>query len=84
MADGAAALFGGYGVGIVSLRAVEAVMSMANAGVLSSSRFPLAMSRDNLLPDSLQVIDPRFETPRNATLLTGGMLLLLISASDVQ
>ncbi len=79
MADGADALFGGYGVGVVSVLAVIALMSMANAGVLSSSRFPLAMSRDNLLPDSLQVIDRRFKTPRNSILLTGGVLVLLIA-----
>jgi APA family basic amino acid/polyamine antiporter len=79
MADGAGALFGGYGVGVVSLMAVIALMSMANAGVLSSSRFPLAMSRDDLLPDSLGTIDSRFKTPRNSILLTGGVLVLLIA-----
>ena len=79
MADGADALFGGYGVGIVSVIAIVALMSMANAGVLSSSRFPLAMSRDDLLPDSLQTIDPRFKTPRNSILLTGGVLAFLIA-----
>ncbi len=79
MADGATALFGGYGVEIVSVLAVIALMSMANAGVLSSSRFPLAMSRDDLLPGSLEVIDPRFRTPRNSILLTGGVLVLLIA-----
>jgi APA family basic amino acid/polyamine antiporter len=79
MADGATALFGGYGVLVVSTLAVIALMSMANAGVLSSSRFPLAMSRDDLLPGSLQTIDPRFKTPRNSILLTGGVLVLLIA-----
>ncbi len=79
MADGAGALFGGYGVGVVSVLAVIALLSMANAGVLSSSRFPLAMSRDELLPDTLQTIDPRFHTPRNSILLTGGVLLALIA-----
>jgi APA family basic amino acid/polyamine antiporter len=79
MADGANALFGGFGVPIVSALAIIALISMANAGVLSSSRFPLAMSRDNLLPDSLGVIDSRFKTPRNSILLTGSVLLLLIA-----
>ncbi len=79
MADGASALFGGYGVGVVSVLAVIALVSMANAGVLSSSRFPLAMSRDNLLPDALETVDARFKTPRNSILLTGAMLLLLIA-----
>ena len=79
MADGADALFGGYGVEVVSVMAVIALMSMANAGVLSSSRFPLAMSRDDLLPDLLGAVDPRFKTPRNSILLTGGVLALLIA-----
>jgi APA family basic amino acid/polyamine antiporter len=46
---------------------------------MSSSRFPLAMSRDNLLPPLLSTIDARFATPRNAILLTGAVLLLLIA-----
>jgi len=79
MADGADALFGGFGVPIVAVLAVIALLSMANAGVLSSSRFPLAMSRDNLLPNSLETIDSRFKTPRNSILLTGAVLLFLIA-----
>ncbi|MFW6317515.1 MAG: APC family permease [Halorubrum sp.] len=79
MADGADALFGGLGVAFVSAIAVVALTSMANAGVLSSSRFPLAMSRDDLLPPALRTIDERFKTPRNAVLLTGVVLVLLIA-----
>jgi APA family basic amino acid/polyamine antiporter len=79
MADGAGALFGGFGVGIISVGAVLALTSMANAGVLASSRFPLAMSRDSLLPGRLTRIDPRFKTPRASILLTGGLLLALIA-----
>ncbi len=79
MADGASALFGGYGTAVVSVLAVVALLSMANAGVLSSSRFPLAMSRDNLLPETLRTVDPRFSTPRNSILLTGGVLVVLVA-----
>ncbi|WP_299236311.1 APC family permease [Natronomonas sp.] len=79
MADGAGALLGGFGVVFISVIAVVALTSMANAGVLSSSRFPLAMSRDDLLPPALETIDDRFKTPRNAVLLTGAVLLLLIA-----
>ena len=79
MADGAGALLGGFGVLFISIVAVVALTSMANAGILSSSRFPLAMSRDDLLPAGLSRIDPRFKTPRNAVLLTGAVLLLLIA-----
>jgi APA family basic amino acid/polyamine antiporter len=79
MADGAGALLGGAGVLFISVIAVIALTSMANAGVLSSSRFPLAMSRDDLLPAALRTIDERFKTPRNSVLLTGVVLLLLIA-----
>jgi len=79
MADGASELLGGFGVVFISVIAVVALTSMANAGVLSSSRFPLAMSRDDLLPPALETIDDRFKTPRNAVLLTGAVLLLLIA-----
>jgi APA family basic amino acid/polyamine antiporter len=79
MADGAAQLFGGFGLVLIAIVAVLALTSMANAGVLASSRFPLAMSRDSLVPGQLSRISERFKTPRNAILLTGGLLLALIA-----
>jgi APA family basic amino acid/polyamine antiporter len=79
MADGAAALFGGVGVVVVSLVAILALTSMANAGVLASSRFPLAMSRDSLAPGVLARVSERFQTPLNAIVLTGVLLLGLIA-----
>jgi APA family basic amino acid/polyamine antiporter len=79
MAEGADSLFGGVGVAVVSLAAVLALTSMANAGVLGTSRFLLGMSRDSLLPDWLGHVDRRFLTPRNAVLVTGSVLLALIA-----
>jgi APA family basic amino acid/polyamine antiporter len=79
MADGASRLFGGASVVVIALVAILALTSMANAGVLASSRFPLAMSRDSLAPGQLARISERFGTPRNAILATGGLLLALIA-----
>ena len=79
MADGAGQLLGGVGVVVIAVVAILALTSMANAGVLASSRFPLAMSRDSLAPGQLARVSPRFKTPRNAILLTGGLLLALIA-----
>ena len=79
MADGAAELFAGYGEIIIAVVAVVALTSMANAGILSSSRFPLAMSRDSLLPPQLGAVSERFKTPKNSVLLTGAVLVLLIA-----
>lgn len=79
MAEGAGQLFGGFGVVVISVAAVLALTSMANAGVLGTSRFLLAMSRDSLLPGWLRHIDQRFATPRNSVLVTGIVLLALIA-----
>lgn len=79
MAEGADTLLGGFGVTIISVAAVLALTSMANAGVLGTSRFLLAMSRDSLLPPALSRIDERFVTPRNAVIVTGVFLLALIA-----
>jgi APA family basic amino acid/polyamine antiporter len=83
MADAGGQLFAGAGVVVISVVAVLALTSMANAGVLASSRFPLAMSRDSLLPATFTRVSPRFKTPRNAILLTGGLLVALIAFVDV-
>ncbi|MFC7114193.1 APC family permease [Natronoarchaeum sp. GCM10025703] len=79
MADSAERVFGGVGVTVVAITAVLALTSMANAGVLGTSRFLLAMSRDSLLPDQVGRINSRFLTPVNAVLVTGGVLLALIA-----
>jgi APA family basic amino acid/polyamine antiporter len=79
MADGAGALFGGAGITAIAVTAVLALTSMANAGVLGTSRFLLAMSRDSLLPGSVGRINRRFLTPVNAVLVTGAVLLALIA-----
>ena len=70
---------GQVGVVAVILAAVLALVSTANAGILSSSRYPFAMSRDRLVPDSLSAVSERFGTPLNAITLTGVVLLALIA-----
>ena len=67
------------GVGAVVIAALLALISTANAGILSSSRYPFAMSRDGLAPDIFENVSERFETPVNAITITGGVLLVLIA-----
>lgn len=67
------------GVTAVVLAALLALISTANAGILSSSRYPFAMSRDGLAPDVFENVSNRFETPVNAITITGGVLLVLIA-----
>ena len=67
------------GVAAVVVAALLALVSTANAGILSSSRYPFAMSRDGLAPDVFETVSDRFETPVNAITITGGVLLVLIA-----
>ena len=78
MADAAGAFLGPVGTIVISAVAVLALTSMANAGILSSSRFPLAMSRDDLAPRQLSQVSTRFRTPWYSILATGILLVFLI------
>jgi len=79
VAVAAEATLGTAGVVAVIVAAILALISTANAGILSSSRYPFAMSRDSLAPPSLSEISDRFGTPANSITLTGAVLLVLIA-----
>jgi amino acid transporter len=79
VADAARATLGAVGVGAVVVAAVLALVSTANAGILSSSRYPFAMARDDLVPESLAAVSDRFGTPSTSITLTGAVLLVLIA-----
>jgi amino acid transporter len=79
VADAARATLGEWGVWAVILAAVLALISTANAGILSSSRYPFAMARDGLVPTSLAEVSDRFGTPSLSISLTGIVLLALIA-----
>jgi amino acid transporter len=79
MADAAQVALAEPGVIAVVAAAILALVSTANAGILSSSRYPLAMSRDELMPPSLSQISDRFNTPTLAISLTGAVMLALIA-----
>jgi len=60
------------------------LVSMCNAGVLATTRFPFAMGRTALLPKGLCAVSERFGTPSRAILLTGVLLVLLVSTMPVE
>ncbi len=78
IADAASRSLGSPGVIIMSVAAVLAFVSTANAGIISASRYPLAMSRDRLLPRFFEKINSRFATPHYAVLFTGTFMLAAI------
>ena len=59
------------------------LLSMANSGVLASSRFPFAMSKDGLFPSYLAAVNSKFLTPASAILTTTTLIALAIIFLDV-
>lgn len=74
---------GPLGGRIIAVTAVLGLVSMANAGLLTSSRYPFAMSRDALLPSVFEHVHRRFATPAAAIGLTGAVLLVLVAVVPV-
>jgi APA family basic amino acid/polyamine antiporter len=75
---------GGRNLGMAaSMLAIVTMTSMAAAGLLASSRFPFAMSRDNLLPSVLRGISERFKTPVASIVLTAAVMGLAITTLDI-
>jgi len=72
------------GFGMLALAAVAAFITTANGGILAASRFPMAMSRDRLLPPVLAHVSERFKTPHMSILLTGGFVIAAIVFLDIE
>ena len=75
ISDGGRLLLGEKGFVAMSVAAILAFISTANAGIMSASRYLLALSRDNLLPERFSHINSRFATPHVAIVTTGIIIL---------
>ncbi|MFH1847509.1 MAG: amino acid permease [Candidatus Omnitrophota bacterium] len=71
LSDAAAVFWGEQGRIVLGIAALLAFISTANAGIMAASRYPLALSRDHLIPKFFARINPRFKTPSIAILVTG-------------
>ncbi|MYD60638.1 MAG: amino acid permease [Gemmatimonadetes bacterium] len=80
-ASAAKAVFGNWGAMIISLAALLAFTSVANAGMLSASRFPLAMSRDHMMPRLFQHLNTK-GAPVQGVLVTMGVIVLILIFLD--
>ena len=70
----------GYIAGIVG---VMTLLSMANSGLLASSRFPFAMARDGALPTVFTSISKQYLTPVFSIIVTAIVIALAIIFLDV-
>ncbi|MGB3478010.1 MAG: amino acid permease [bacterium] len=78
ISDGAKTFWGTTGVVITAIAAMLAFISTANAGIMSAARYPLAMSRDHIMPKFLLKVNNRFRTPHVAILTTTAFMILII------
>ena len=69
---------------IIAPLAIITLISMANSGVLASSRFPFAMAMDKLLPSKLAKLHEKHLTPINTIFITCLMMGLIILFLDVE
>ena len=71
---GGQALWPKAGLVVMSVAAILAFVSTANAGILAASRSPMAMSRDGLLPEFFSRVGARRGTPHYAILFTSALI----------
>ncbi|MDP6491052.1 MAG: amino acid permease [Kiritimatiellia bacterium] len=78
ISDGARVFLGTPGVVLLSIAAILAFISTANAGIMAASRYPVALSRDRLLPTVFATINSRFHTPHVSLIFTGGFMVIAL------
>lgn len=84
LSDAGQIFLGAMGGAIVAVSGLLATLSTGNAAILSSARYPFAMSRDRLMTRWISQIHPKFKTPSRAILVTGGLMLALVVLLDVE
>lgn len=68
---------------LVLVPAIAGLAAAGNAGILSASRYPLAMGRDRLIPDAFGKLG-RNGSPTLALLATGALMTFAILTLDVE
>lgn len=81
VASAAEVIMGDYGMVILSIAAILAFVSVANAGTMSASRYPLAMSRDHIMPSYFRKLG-KFDTPVYSIILTVSIIIVLLITFD--
>lgn len=76
ISDAAGYFMGKTGKIALSLAAILAFISTANAGIMSASRYPMALSRDYLLPGLFSKVNSRFKTPHVSIIFTGLFMIM--------
>ncbi|HJO95036.1 MAG TPA: amino acid permease [Victivallales bacterium] len=79
IADAGKIIFGNIGYIIITIAACLAFSSCANSGIMSSSRYPMALSRDGLAPKIFGKLNSRTKTPIVSIVATAVLILLALT-----
>jgi amino acid transporter/nucleotide-binding universal stress UspA family protein len=77
LVEAASRTVGPVGEAVMIFAALLATLSSANAATMASSRISYGMGRDRVLPGWFGHAHPKFNTPSNGILFTGGLSTLL-------
>lgn len=78
ISDGAYIIMGEWGRIVLGIAAILAFISTANAGIMSASRYPLGLARDNLLPSLFRIVHSKFKTPYVSIIFTGFFIIIAL------
>lgn len=81
---GAKANMGNIGAILADIGALLAFSTTANAGILSASRSPMAMSFDGLLPSFFSKTNKRFKTPHISIIFTSVFIIISIAFLSIE
>ena len=84
ISHGAERVLGRPGLIAMSIAALIAYLSTANAGIMAASRVPMAMSRDDLLPGALAKVNTQYGTPTAAIAFTSIFIVASIVFLDLE
>jgi APA family basic amino acid/polyamine antiporter len=76
IADSARAVMGGVGFLAITIASLLAFITTANGGILTASRYPMALAKDGLLPPALARTGRRSGAPTTAVIFTGLFIAL--------
>jgi basic amino acid/polyamine antiporter, APA family len=75
---------GNPGFIVLAVAAMVAFITTGNAGLLAASRSPLAMARDDLLPQKIGIVHPRYKTPVLSIAITAAFMILAIAFLNLE
>ncbi len=72
------------GFALLAAAAIAAFVTTANGGIMTASRSPMSMGRDQLLPAFFSRINRRFSTPHISIILTAAFMICAIVFLDIE